>query len=124
MNTEGSNRRSEKLGWSLGWVGGFIWLAALSVMFIFQGHWAQGAVGLALLALALAAIFLSAPWRNPDRPYWRLMLGPYVIFFLSVAWALWAFGGPSRAGLNWWNLLWLLIILLPLAQAGKRRWND
>lgn len=117
-------RRGEKLGWTLGWIGGFIWLAALAVMFLLQARWAPGIIGLLLLALAVAAIVLLAPWRHPEKPYRVLMLGPYAVFFLSVAWALWAFGGPARAGLNWWSLLWLTIIVLPLFQAGNKKWKE
>jgi hypothetical protein len=116
------NRRGEKLGWILGWLGGFIWVAALSVLFLWQGHWWQGTSGALLTGAAMAAIFRFAPWCWPTQPYWKLMLAPYGLFALAVAWAIWAYGGLAASGLDIWSLLWLLPLLMPLGTLSRQTW--
>ncbi|MCZ7651802.1 MAG: hypothetical protein M5U13_11845 [Thermoanaerobaculia bacterium] len=117
-------RTGEKVGWTAGWAGGFIWVLALSGVFLFQGKTAQGAAGMALVGAAACAIHCFAPWRFPSAPYGTLMLAPYGVFFLSIAWAVWAYGGLGAAGLNWWNLLWLLPMLTPFGILSRRKWTD
>jgi len=119
-----SNRYGEKLGWTAGWIGGFIWVAILSIVFLCQDKIGPGAAGMSLTAAAIIAIFSFAPWRNPSTPYWKLMLAPYAIFFLSIAWAIWSFGGIEPIGFNWWNLLWLIPALSPVGMFCNRRWAE
>ncbi len=52
------------------------------------------------------------------------MLAPYGTFLLSIVWAVWSFGGLGSAGLTWWNLLWLLPLLVPFGTLHKKRWVD
>ena len=118
------DRKGEKAGWTWGWLGGFIWVAALATLFFFQGKCGPGWAGIALVALAVAAILCCAPWRFPRTPYWKLMLAPYAVFLLSAVWAFWGFGGFKESGLNWWNFLWLASILSPLLILGRRKWSD
>lgn len=117
-------RRGEKIGWTAGWAGGFIWVLILSVVFIFQGKIVQGISGMVLVGSSIFMILLFAPWRFPNTHYWKLMLAPYGIFFLSIAWAIWSYGGLSKIGMTWWNLLWLLPVLMPLGGLSKRNWSD
>ncbi len=119
-----NNRRSEKLGWTLGWLGGFIWVAALSSLFFWQGRWLQGASGALLIIAAIAVIHQFAPWRWPKQPYWKLMLAPYSLFFIAIAWVIWAYGGLAAAGLDAWSLLWLLPLLLPFGTLSRQTWAD
>lgn len=119
-----TGRTGEKIGWTAGWLGGFIWVAILSVVLLFQGKWLQGLLGMLLTAIAVVVIVSFAPWRFPSTRYWKLMLAPYTVFFLSVPWAVWAYGGVEPLGLNWWNLLWILPVLIPLGSLSNRRWAD
>ncbi len=119
-----ATRRGEKIGWTAGWLGGFLWVAALSFLFLFQGKFLPGITGLALFGLAAAAIVALAPWRHPATPYWKLMLLPYALFLASAAWAVWSWGGPGGAGFHAWNGLWILPALIPLGSAGRRKWAD
>ena len=118
------NRWGEKIGWTAGWSGGFIWVAILSVVFWFQGKYIPGATGLILTGIALAVIVLFSPWRHPTTPYWKLLLAPYGVFLLSVVWAVWSFGGLAASGLRWWNLFWLLPLLVPLGPLSRKKWAD
>lgn len=119
-----STRTGEKIGWTGGWTGSFLWLAVLAVVMFLRSRWFQGAVGLGLLIISAVSVFLFAPWRHPATAYWKLMIPPYVLFFASVAWALWSLGGFTGAGLKWWNLTWILPVLLPFAIIGRRKWTQ
>lgn len=119
-----SRRTGEKVGWTGGWTGGFLWLLILSVVRLVQGRITSGIVGLGLFALAVGAILLLAPWRHPSTRQWKLMLPVYLVFFASIAWAVWASGGLEQVGLNRWSFFWVLPCLIPLWTAGDRRWED
>jgi len=118
------DRIGEKIGWTAGWAGGFIWVLVLSIVFLFQGKTEQGIFGMALVGAAVFIILFFAPWRFVSTHYWKLMLAPYGVFFLSIAWAIWSYGGLGATGLNWWNLLWLLPMLTPFGVLSKRKWLD
>ncbi len=118
------DRMGEKIGWSAGWAGGFIWVLALSVVFLFQGKIEEGVSGLSLVGISIFVIFYFSPWRFASTPYWKLMLAPYGVFFLSITWAVWSYGGFSAVGFDWWNLLWLLPALIPFGSLSEKRWSD
>ncbi|NTU41977.1 MAG: hypothetical protein HGA78_02785 [Nitrospirales bacterium] len=118
------NRRGEKAGWIGGWLGGFLWVLILSCVMIAQGKTPAGLAGLALSVIAVATIFRAAPWRYPSVPYWKLMTPLYLMLLLSAAWAIWSYGGPEKSGLDWWSLLWLPLLLLPIVNIGRRCWKD
>lgn len=117
-------RRGEKIGWIGGWLGGFVWLAALAVVFLVQQRWLPGVVGLSLFGLAVVVIWYCAPWRHPDTVYWKLLLPVYALFFGAVAWAVWAYGGLKVVGVEGWHVLWFAPMLLPFFTNGKRSWNS
>jgi hypothetical protein len=117
-------RRGEKLGWTLGWAGGFLWVAVLAVVAAAKGDGANAAIGALIAAAAFAAIAGLAPWRHPARPYWQLLVPVYLLFAAAVVWAIRAAGGAAQAGFGDASLFVLLPILLPFFFAGRRRWSD
>ena len=119
-----ASRKGERIGWSVGWLSGFIWVAALSILLFFQQKFFEGALGFIVLLFAVLTIIFSAPWKHPKTEYWKLFVFPYFAFFLSLFWAIWAYGGLKPLGLNWWNLLWILIFIIPYVTSGNRRWSD
>lgn len=118
------DRIGEKIGWTAGWAGGFIWVLILSIVFLFQGKTEQGILGMALVGTSVFIILLFSPWRFSSTQYWKLMLAPYGMFFLSIVWIVGAYGGFRSIGLNWWNLLWLVPVLTPFGILSKRKWSD
>lgn len=118
------NRIGEKAGWIGGWAAGFIWILILAGLFFYQQKFKQGVVGIALTGAAVASVLYYAPWRHPSTPYWKLMLAPYALFFIAVAWAVWAFSGIEVLGFNWWNLIWLLPALSPFGFLSNRIWAE
>jgi len=118
------NRNGEKIGWIGGWLGSFLWVLVLAVVFLFQGKWNAGIFGLALAGLGAFYILSCAPWKSPGTPYWKLMVRLYAVLLAAVAWVVWSFGGWRTAGLSWWNLFLLLPVLTPLFTIGRRTWND
>jgi len=119
-----TKRRGEKAGWIVGWFGGFIWVFLMSIMWVVMGKGIEGITGLALTGLGAVVVFVSAPWKHPMTPYWKLMLPVYAIFGVSVVWAVWSFGNVWEAGLRWWAIFLLFPLLFPFGTLGKRRWND
>lgn len=118
-------RRGQRLGWTLGWLGGFVWVLILTVVMLVQGLWLQGLIGLAICIVAVVTIQLWAPWRHPTTRYRSLMLPIYALFALSVVWGVWAVGDPAEFGIHGaWSLLILLPVFLPLLTAGRYRWQD
>ncbi|MBF0106668.1 MAG: hypothetical protein HQM16_15250 [Deltaproteobacteria bacterium] len=118
------NKTGQKIGWTAGWMGGFIWVFILSIVFLFHEKYPQGLLGLVLTGVAIVTIVFFAPWRFPTTSYWKLMLAPYGMFLLSIVWAIWSYGGLESIGLTWWNLLWLLPLLIPFGSLSKRKWSD
>jgi hypothetical protein len=119
-----SARKGERQGWLFGWLGGFLWVAILAFWRLAQGDIPNALMGSALIAAAVTAVLVLAPWRHPTRPYWVLMTPIYLLFFLSVAWLVRISGGLAALGLSVWSLFLLLPLLLPFYLAGKRRWMD
>lgn len=117
-------RKGEKLGWLLGWTGGFLWLGGFSVWMIASGRVAAGLSGAALFALSLACIGKLGPWRFPLTPYWKLMLPIYALLFCSVGLAFSWFLPAMKAPFSYFQLFWLLPCLSPLFTLGKRTWNQ
>jgi len=117
-------RSGEKIGWTAGFLGGFIWVAALSVLFFIQGEALKGALGLLITSGAVASVIFFSPWRHPLTRAWKLMLVPYLLFAASIVWSVMAYGGFEKLGLNWWNCLWLFPMLLPFWTGGCRKWTD
>ncbi|MFV8825697.1 hypothetical protein ACNKW1_13350 [Thauera sp. WH-2] len=119
-----AQRKGEKLGWTWGWIGGFVWVAIVGVVFLAQGQVAAGSVGIGLFTAACWAIRRFAPWRHPTTPYWRLYIVLYVLFFATIPWALWGFGARDDESFNGWMLLMLLPTLTPILIMGRKTWVD
>ncbi len=105
-------------------MGGFVWVFILSIILFFRGNPADGIIGLVLMCTAVVLILTTAPWKHPTTLYWKLMVPVYIVLLGSVAWAIWSFGGIDALGLNWWNTLWILLLLIPFGTIGNRRWSD
>lgn len=120
-----SERTQEKLGWVGGWLGGFIWVLILSIVFFVQGKTLQAGIGLLITCSACATILAFSPWRYPRTTYRLLMVPIYMLFFAAMGWGVWSFGDARQMGINsWWSLLLLLPITLPLWTVGNRRWEN
>jgi len=120
-----SDRRQEKIGWILGWSGGFVWVLILSIVFFVQGKILQGCIGVLITSGACVAILFFAPWRYPHARYRLLMAPIYTLLLLAIAWGVWAFGDPQKMGINsWWSALILLPVLIPFWTVGERRWDS
>jgi hypothetical protein len=115
-------RRGEKVGWLVGWTGGFVWLAILAVVGLVQGKLMLAVVCIGLVIAGVSMIFGLAPWRHPETRYWKLMLPLYVLLITAVAVIVWFEGGPARLGLSGRSLLACLPLFLPFVTAGGRTW--
>lgn len=117
-------RRGEKIGWIGGWLGGFIWLCLLSILWLVQGRIADGLLGLGLFVAAILAVLALTPWKHPETKYWKLMSPIYAVLAASVGLFIWRGGGLDKLGLSWWSLFLLMPLLIPFATMGTRCWKD
>jgi len=117
------NRKGEKIGWIGGWLGGFIWLALLSVVWILQNQISNGIIGIVVFTVAIMAIIATAPWKHPNTKYWKLMLPIYFLFFISIALCIYLYGGLEGIGLKWTALFWVIPCLIPFITTGSRTWD-
>lgn len=120
-----SDRKQQKLGWIVGWSGGFIWVLILSIVLAARGQFFDAGAGFLLAGIAISVIAFAAPWRNPQTPYRLLMVPIYFVLLMSLIWAVRAWGGPQEMGFSsWWSLLVLIPVLIPLWTVGNRRWEN
>jgi hypothetical protein len=117
------NRKGEKIGWIVGWHGGFIWLCLLSGVLLFRNGIADGIIGIAIFVVASAVIIVTAPWKHPNTKYWKLMLPVYLLFFVSIAFYIYSYYGLDGTGLSWTAFFWVIPCLIPIATAGGRTWK-
>ena len=118
------NRNGEKMGWIGGWHGGFIWLGVLSVVWLFQNRINDGIIGIAIFIIASIAIIITAPWKHPNTIYWKLMLPVYLLFFVSITFCIYSYGGLESTGLKWQSFFWVIPCLIPFVTMGNRTWNN
>jgi hypothetical protein len=119
-----AERRGEKLGWTLGWLGSFCWVVGFGIWSFLNGNTYGGVTSLALFGIAAYLTWRVAPWHHAATPYWKLMIPLCGLFLVSIYLALRTLGGMERAGLRWSSFFWLGILALPLYTVGKRRWKD
>lgn len=117
-------RRGERLGWTLGNLGAFIWVLIFGIVYTVKGLYPVAFVFYAIFLSAVAAIRIFAPWRHPDTPYWKLLIPIYFHMGLSVWAAVWSYGGFGQSGLRVYDLVFLLVLIFPFFSLGRRKWND
>lgn len=118
------NRNGEKIGWIGGWIGSFLWLLALSIIWFVRGDTQNGATAMVLFIVAMVVVNLVVPWRYPDTKYWKLFILPFVTLIISVFVCV-VFGiGLKNLGLSWINFSWLTVLFIPFFTLGNRTWND
>ncbi|MDA8100678.1 MAG: hypothetical protein M0042_13765 [Nitrospiraceae bacterium] len=114
-------RRGEKIGWTGGFLGGFLWVLVLSLIALAQGRLLSGTIGLLLFLVAVASVIIFAPWRHPDARYHLLMTPIFLVLVLSVLWAYSLFAG----GLGpWWSLPLVILVFAIFCQMRGKRWSD
>lgn len=116
------NRKGEKLGWTLGWLGSFLWLFIISIIFLFQSKFIFGILGFLHFILALVLTFVLSPWRNSKKKYWILMLPIYILMIMSVVLTIKSFGGIKDLSEIQYGL-WILPSLIPIFLLGGKTWN-
>jgi len=119
-----NHRRGEKIGWTGGWLGSFLWLLILGTIWVIQGRTTAGLAGLALFLVGSTLIFLLSPWRHPQTRYWKLILPLSISLITAAALFIRLSGGWRMNGLNpWQSALFLPLVLLPMLTLGRRTWQ-
>lgn len=117
-------RKGEKIGWIGGWIGSFLWLGVLSIVWIFSSKILYGIIGLCIFVTAIILIFMLEPSRNPKTQYWKLMLLIYLLLCGSLVYSIWMYGGLKAIGLRWTSFFWIVPLLLPLFTMGTKTWEN
>ncbi|HPG41811.1 MAG TPA: hypothetical protein PLP19_21180 [bacterium] len=116
--------KGEKLGWTIGWIGGSCFLFIGAVLWLVSGNLRAGCVAMVCYILLIFFTLKLSPWKYPDTPYWKLLLPSYIclvpgiiiLFFIG-------FPGEDLSG-QWHNLLFLLPMMTPFLTMGRRTWNN
>lgn len=119
-----NNRKGEKWGWIGGWIGSFLWMPILGIVFVFKMgvDWNLVLVWFCSLT-AFVLIFTLAPWRFPNTSMWRLMLPMYLLLIGGAAFLIRSYGNLSLK--EWIPMIpGMLPVLLPFWLIGKRKWRD
>ena len=119
-----NDRKGEKYGWTLGWIGGFLWVVVLAGFLVTQKRYFMSAINLSFFTVAVILVIYLAPWKHPDVQYWKLLLPIYAMLVGAVIVLLACFGFPGKVGYSWWSVLWLLPTLLPFRTAANRTWDE
>jgi len=117
------DRRGEKLGWTLGLLGGTAWMFILAACEFFAGDWRVGAFALGAGLCVVGLVIQLAPWKHPTTRFWKLFLPPVAVIILAASvLVIWAGGLPPSE----WALDLLLVFVLPLLLHGIawHRWED
>jgi uncharacterized membrane protein YfcA len=118
------NRRGEKLGWTLGGLGGSLWMIPVSILSFWSGRFVFGLVGLGLFALAVTSVVYLAPWRHPRVRCWRLLLPCCAVVALAGILLLGVEGSPYVRRLLWGQVPLMMVFASPLSPVGRLRWQD
>lgn len=117
-------RKGEKFGWIVGWIGSFLWLLALSLLWLIQNNTIFGLLGIVVFFIALFFIVFLEPSRHPRTKYWKLLLPNYILLFIAICIAVSSYGGLRKLGLSIYAFFWIIPLLLPLLTMGNKTWND
>jgi hypothetical protein len=113
-----------KIGWVVGWLGGFGWFGLLSAYWLFQNRLYAGMIELVLFIIAILVIKMTAPWKHTNTKYWKLMLPLYFLFFSSYILSVYLSDGIEYLGLNWTTISPVIPALIPLFIIGNRTWDS
>jgi len=118
-----NDRRGEKLGWTLGLLGGTVWMFILAAYAFFAGDWPIGALAIGAALCVVGMVVILAPWKHPTTQFWKLFLPPVAVIILAAG-ILMAWAGHSLSALEWAPALLVSVFVWLLTGIGSRRWQD
>lgn len=117
------NRRGEKLGWTLGLLGGTVWMFICAAYGLFGGNWRFGAIALGGGFCVVGLVIQLAPWRHPTTQLWKLFLPPMAVMILTAG-VLIIWWGHGLSPLDWAPGLLCIFFPLLIPDIRERRWED
>lgn len=123
--TDASNQRGPRLGWTLGGLGGFLWIPLLGVVRAVQGDVVGLVVCLLLFGLGVAYLVVLAPWKHPDTPFWKLYSGLVVIMLAAAAVLLYRWVPDLEPSIGQVRYGFVILpLFLPAFIHGRKTWRD
>ncbi len=116
------DRRGEKIGWTGGWIGSFIWVIALGVVWIFQGNLTDGIIASILFAFSIILVVKLSPWKHPKIKYWKLMVPIYTVFLIAAIFGVYVLNGFDDLSKIQYGL-WIFPCFTPIFILGNKKWN-
>ena len=117
------SRKGEKIGWTVGWIGGFIWILVFAFILFFQGSVIYGVIAFVLFSLATISIIKLSPWKHPDAKYWKLMVPIYSIFLISIIFIIYVLNGFDDLSKIQYGL-WIFPCLSPIFILRNKKWDN
>ena len=119
------SERGPRLGWTLGGLGGLLWLVILAVVLLVQGNYPGALTSAAFFVAGVLYLVIFAPWKHENTPFWRIYLG-FVLFVIGAAAILLVLWYPGEIkSLRRFHLLFCLIpLFIPVFIMGRKTWSD
>jgi len=117
-------RRSEKIGWIVGFFGGLLWIPLLSVFWLFMNKPYIGIIGLILFVIGAFFVFKLSPWNYPNTKFYLLMIPIYLVVLTAIV--LFAFFGWNILETDFplWSFSFIIPMLTPFFVMGWKTWNS
>ncbi len=120
-----NDERGPRLGWTLGGLGGLLWIPILGVVRLVLGD----VIGLVLCLLVFGAgvayLVLLAPWKHPDTPFWKLYSGLVVIMLVAAAVLLYRWVPDLQPSVGHVRYAFVVLpLFVPAFIHGSKSWRD
>lgn len=114
-----------RIGWTIGGLGGMLWLPALAFVAWNQGQTLVATVDLLVLMAGIAYLWTFAPWKRPDTRFYCLLGGLFAILALAGLFNVFTLISQGEWGFdNLWWLFFIVFLMVPGANYGNKTWRE
>jgi hypothetical protein len=112
-----------KLGWFSFVVAGVIWIIPFSIIWLINGKYVFGIMGITLFCTAFLLIKAFVPWKYPNTKLWKLLIPPYAMFIISILLLLSVLTDFHDFAEIQYGF-WIIPCFVPFFIFGCRTWNS
>lgn len=119
------NDKGARLGWTLGGLGGLLWMVVLGILLLTKGNLAAGLSTLGFFLAGIVYLVVFAPWKHPRTQLRWIYLG-LIAIVIGAAGVLLRLWHPAAWGttIRWHSVSWVLPLFLPVFIFGRKTWPD